>query len=512
MKCAAFLAFACLQLVRAQTGSFVGFTDDEFVVIKNSKTLLRINSQTGETFFAGDVNAPSDVFVQDHSISQHLGHAIGSEGDAELPAPPVGSLPGMPPFSQPQAPKAPRSSRGSGVAVEEFNELKKQIDTQVSQISENLNRLYEQDKQIAEQLQNVINVRRQFQYVTPFQAVGTSGALAWKAFRIGEDHYLALAQYQNETSGYSVESMIFKWDGSGFQLYQRIATVGARDIEYASVGDDHFLIVANSYDGTNFAVDSVVFKFNPTDAKFEEFQRIPTQDAFDAEFFKIGEQSYLAIANHFNGKSYQISSKIYKWDGAGFREHQALSTNGASSFAAFSIGDKHFLAVAHAFDGSSCQTDSKIMKFNGDKFEVVQSLPTSCAFDFEYFTIDGAHYLAVANCNNGTSYLVNSKLYRFDGDKFNEHQLIPTSGAFHWESFKIGVENFLVVANCNDGNSTAVVSNVYKWQGVSFVEAQSNLLTVSAMAFEYFEIGSNAFLAAAFQNHPLSPVYYVKTN
>jgi len=385
------------------------------------------------------------------------------------------------------------------------------VESSIQQVSENLNRLFDQDKQIAEQLQNVINIRRTFKYVTPFQAVGSSGALAWKAFKVASDNYLALAQYNNESAGYKVESMVFKWDGNGFNLHARLPTVGARDIEFASIGEDSYVIVANSYDGTNFALDSVLYKISSA-GTFEEVQRIRTEDAFDIEHFTIGETHYIAVANHFNGKSYQVNSKIYKWDGSGFREHQSIPTSGASSFAYFSMGDKHYLALSNAFDGSSCNTESKILRWNGNVFESMQTLATSCAFDFEYFNIDGAHYLAVANCNNGTTYLLDSKIYRFDGERFNEHQAIPTAGAFHWEWFKIGVDNYIVVANCNDGNSTAIISKLYKWKGVSFVEEQTNLLTVSAMSFEYFEIGANSFLASAFQNHNLSPIYYVKTD
>ena len=59
---------------------------------------------------------------------------------------------------------------------------------------------------------------------------------------------------------------------------------------------------------------------------FAEFQSLPTSGAHDWEAFEISGEPYLAVANHVNdGGSYNIESKIYKWDGAQFAEFQSIN-------------------------------------------------------------------------------------------------------------------------------------------------------------------------------------------
>ena len=48
---------------------------------------------------------------------------------------------------------------------------------------------------------------------------------------------------------------------------------------------------------------------------FQEFQSIATNGAYDWEFFTIGSNHYLAVANRLNGSTYNIDSKIYQWNG-----------------------------------------------------------------------------------------------------------------------------------------------------------------------------------------------------
>ena len=47
----------------------------------------------------------------------------------------------------------------------------------------------------------------------------------------------------------------------------------------------------------------------------ELYQEIPTSGAFDFEEFTINEEHYLAVANYYNGSSFNIASVIYKWNG-----------------------------------------------------------------------------------------------------------------------------------------------------------------------------------------------------
>ena len=91
-----------------------------------------------------------------------------------------------------------------------------------------------------------------------------------------------------------------------------------------------------------------------------EFQSIPTNGAYDGEFFTINNDSYLAVANMFDGSTYNIDSKIYKWNGTNFVEFQTILTNAALDWEFFTIGSAYYLAVANYSNDSTFKIDSNI--------------------------------------------------------------------------------------------------------------------------------------------------------
>jgi len=112
-----------------------------------------------------------------------------------------------------------------------------------------------------------------------------------------------------------------------FQEFEAIPTNGTRSWKYFTIGTDHFLAVANGYNGSTHNLDSKLYQWNGTN--FVEFQSIHTSSAFYWEFFTIGTDHFLAVANYYNGSSYNIDSKIYWWNGASFVEFQAIPAIGA---------------------------------------------------------------------------------------------------------------------------------------------------------------------------------------
>ena len=86
--------------------------------------------------------------------------------------------------------------------------------------------------------------------------------------------------------------------------------------------------------------------FHGTDGQFQEYEpkllesydNIPTKGARDWESFQIGSDTYLAVANHYDGSSYATNSVIYKWDGSTFVSHQTIATKGAAEWESFQIG------------------------------------------------------------------------------------------------------------------------------------------------------------------------------
>lgn len=261
-----------------------------------------------------------------------------------------------------------------------------------------------------------------------------------------------------------VLSVLFTWsvsyaqaDGPSAEL-QSIPTDGGMDWEYFSIGPDHYLAVANY---RFHPVNSIIYKWNGT--SFVEFQAIPTNGAVDWEYFMLGTDHYLAVANARDGDNHTINSKVYKWNGVNFVEYQSIPTSGSHDWKHFTIGTDHYLVSANYRDNISYNIDSKIYKWNGTNFVEFQALPTNGAHDWEYFTIGADHYLAVANVHNGSfDFNVNSKLYRWNGSSFVEFQSIPTIGGWTWEYFSIGSDHYLAIANFQDNTDYTTDSKIYK--------------------------------------------------
>ena len=73
---------------------------------------------------------------------------------------------------------------------------------------------------------------------------------------------------------------------------------------------------------------------------FVPFQTLPTVKAFDIEPFKIGEDTYLAVAIY-----YGRGSHIYKWDGERFVKFQDIAAVGAD-VEHFKMNDSTYLTIA----------------------------------------------------------------------------------------------------------------------------------------------------------------------
>ncbi|MDL1982895.1 MAG: hypothetical protein LWX54_01665 [Deltaproteobacteria bacterium] len=245
-----------------------------------------------------------------------------------------------------------------------------------------------------------------------------------------------------------------------FETQQAIATIGAMDWESFEISGETYLAVANYYNDSSYNVDSRIYKWNGT--SFVEIQAVATNGAHDWESFEIGGETYLAVANYYNGSTRNINSEIYKWNGTSFVEFQAVPTNGAMDWESFEISGETYLAVANYYNDSSYNVDSRIYKWNGTSFVEIQAVATNGAHDWESFEIDGETYLAVANQYNGSIYNINSRIYKWDGTAFVEFQAIATLGALDWESFEIGGETYLAVANYRNDSTCIINSRIYQ--------------------------------------------------
>jgi hypothetical protein len=321
-----------------------------------------------------------------------------------------------------------------------------------------------------------------------FQSVLTQGAMDWEFFNIGTQSFLAVAEVPN--------SQILRFDGSSFVPFQLVPTVGAVDWEFFTMGNQSYLAVANHRNSATFSQNSQILRFDSATNTFLPFQSIPTQGAFDWEFFNIAGHSYLAVANHRSDSSWTINSQIFRFNGSTFLPFQSIPSVGAQDWLFFNIAGHNYLALANRYDGNIglVPVNSQIFRFNGSSFVLFQSISIVGGWEWEFFTMQGESYLAAANQYDDQ--LLTSQILRFNGSSFVVFQSIPTVAAFDWEFFRIGTQSYLALANRYTGNTYSINSQIFWFNGTTFVPFQL-IPTVGAVDWKFFTIGTQSFLAVA---------------
>ncbi|CAE7800789.1 TSPEAR [Symbiodinium sp. CCMP2592] len=333
------------------------------------------------------------------------------------------------------------------------------------------------------------------------QEIFTNGAVKWEPFSMAGIQYIAVCNH-------FADSKIYKWDDaqSTFLEMQSIPTQGALGSTAFSMDGIQHLAIANSFDGSSYNIDSKVYKWDDTRSTFLEMQSIPTQGAWGWAAFSMDSIQHLAVANHFDGSSCNINSTIYKWDHATstFLEMQSIPTSFARGWAAFSMDGIQHLAVANRYDGSSYNINSKVYKWDNasSTFLEMQSIPTKGAVGWTAFSMDGIQHLAVANERDSAgSHNVDSMIYKWDDTRstFLEMQSISTKGTpAGWAAFSMDGIQHLAVGNYFDGSSNNLDSKVYRWDDTrsTFLEMQS-IRTVGAWGWAAFSMDGIQHLALA---------------
>ncbi|KAM5153147.1 thrombospondin-type laminin G domain and EAR repeat-containing protein isoform 2-T2 [Mantella aurantiaca] len=188
------------------------------------------------------------------------------------------------------------------------------------------------------------------------------GAYDWEFFSIGPYSFLVVANTFDGTST-NVQSNIYIWLGSAFRFFQSIMTFGASDWEFFRIQDRFFLAVANSHNYTigkktqkpeEYAINSVIYELNITAQQFVKFQDILTYSAVDWEFFTVGEDYFLVVANSYDGNSFSVNSVIYRWQGyEGFVAVHYLPTYGCRDWEAFKTSNGSYIMYSSAKEPTS---------------------------------------------------------------------------------------------------------------------------------------------------------------
>ncbi|XP_037686485.1 thrombospondin-type laminin G domain and EAR repeat-containing protein [Choloepus didactylus] len=247
----------------------------------------------------------------------------------------------------------------------------------------------------------------------PYQRIATHGARDWEAFQVDGEHFLVVANHR-EGDNHNIGSVIYKWDPRTrlFEANQTIATAGAYDWEFFTAGPFAFLAVANAFDGTSTRLLSHLYV--RLRGSFRLFQSFPTFGAADWEVFRIGERLFLAVANSHSydaevqaqNDSYVINSVIYELNVTAqmFVKFQDIPTCSALDWEFFSVGEDSFLVVANSFDGNTFSVNSIIYRWQGyEGFVPVHSLPTVGCRDWEAFHTAAGSYLLYSSAKEPLS-------------------------------------------------------------------------------------------------------------
>ncbi|XP_056144945.1 thrombospondin-type laminin G domain and EAR repeat-containing protein-like [Lampris incognitus] len=253
-----------------------------------------------------------------------------------------------------------------------------------------------------------------------YQTIQTHSALDWEAFSIHNDSFLVVANHRRaEDSNHNIHSVIYRWNAATklFEVNQTLLTSGAYDWEFFSVGPYHFLVVANTFDGVTTTISSTVYIW--MDGCFHTFQHIPTVGATDWEMFQIEERYFLVVANsqrvvERSPSLYSLNSTIYELNTLTqtFIRFQDLLTHSAVDWDFFSVGEEKFLIVANSHDGSSYTLNSVIYRWQGyEGFVPVHSLPTFGCRDWEHFSTAEGSFLIYSSATSRLSKVFKLKTY-----------------------------------------------------------------------------------------------------
>ena len=282
-------------------------------------------------------------------------------------------------------------------------------------------------------------------------------------FEIADQHYLAVANMYDGSSS-RLNSVIYKWNISQeqFAVFQNIETFGAYSFDFFEITNEQFLAISNHYDGSSHSINSFIYKWNSN--KFEKIQDIATEGAFSSETFVISNETFIAFANHFSTqKRYSVQSAVFKWSGQQFVKLQSFQTYGALDVKSFSDNGSTFFAFANYRRGNERNINSPIYKWNGSHFVLIQSIPTRGAAALHPFMMCSQTFLGVASyCDDDIGYNTMSVVYRVSQEQFIEYQEIPTQGAFGMTSFQYKGHTYLAVAN-RYSNKWDINSALYKW-------------------------------------------------
>ncbi|PVX85889.1 hypothetical protein [Paraburkholderia unamae] len=233
-------------------------------------------------------------------------------------------------------------------------------------------------------------------------------AKQWRAFTIGERHFLALAQgvtVDGVDATHPRTSRIFEWTGERFELFQTVEGLWGYDWNHFQHGDMHLLAYSDHVSGSS------VLRWNGD--QFVMLQLFEEKGGRTFRFFEADGKLWMLHVNLL------AHTTLYKFDGDRFVETQLLGKAGGRELCLIESGSELYLVRVCFITGTPqapiVERESQVFQWAGDAFVLIETFETSAATSATSFVEGGTRYLAVTNSLSAEQrFGVASTLYRFN--------------------------------------------------------------------------------------------------
>jgi hypothetical protein len=295
------------------------------------------------------------------------------------------------------------------------------------------------------------------------QRLATSGARAVVPFVLAGTQYLIVPQLAVDVPGTPAHmnggdsdtgAPIYRWQQNRWVQDGVLPLSGGEDAEFFHLGEESYLVTAGVRSGRGpycYNTDQVLYKW--TSGSWAPIQTFAAFAAKQWHFFRVGHRAFLALAQgvtlgHIEATNPR-TSRIFAWNGRQFEGMWGYN------WESFEIAGQSFLAYADHVG------DSVLLAWNVSSFCPLQSFSEKAGRCFRYFTVDNDHYLAFANIQG------DSTLYRWGGKEFSPCQRLSGPGGREFCVIRRNSNLYLLQVNFIQGEPSAprtnLMSRIFKW-------------------------------------------------
>jgi len=291
------------------------------------------------------------------------------------------------------------------------------------------------------------------------QRLSVPGGEDVEFFRISDRAFLATASLRTGADPYDLNthSTLFEFVNGRFIAFQSFPTFAAKQWKHFKIGDRHFLALAQGVviDGVSPVHPPQSCLFEWDGSRFVPFQSVPSAWGYNWEFFEAGSQLFLGYADHIE------PSRLLRWNGSMFENFQYLDGRSGRALCFFATEDDSWLAFARLHE------ESLLYRWAGNRFARERAMSGPGGREFEWFENAGARYLVQVNFLHGSreapQTALQSIVYEYLNRTFAIVDRFSTFGGTDATAFKVDNQQYIAVSNSLTADVRfRVDSNIYR--------------------------------------------------